>query len=71
MLEGYAQDADAFTTTAKERASEPMDWWLKRICDTSGLSQAFGAFHNDSLVGMFIDSWYVTLESANGDFPRE
>jgi ribosomal protein S18 acetylase RimI-like enzyme len=51
MLQGYAQDADAFTTTAQERASEPIGWWLKRICDRNGLSQAFGAFYDDSLVG--------------------
>lgn len=51
MLQGYAQDADAFTTTAEERASEPIDWWLKRICDANDLSQAFGAFHDGSLVG--------------------
>lgn len=51
MLQGYAQDADAFTTTAQERSAEPISWWLNRICDANGLSQAFGAFHEGSLVG--------------------
>jgi ribosomal protein S18 acetylase RimI-like enzyme len=51
MLQGYAQDADAFTTTAEERSAEPLSWWLKRISDPNGLSQAFGAFHEGVLVG--------------------
>jgi len=51
MLQGYAKDADAFATTAEERSAEPASWWLKRICDSNGLSQGFGAFHEGSLVG--------------------
>jgi ribosomal protein S18 acetylase RimI-like enzyme len=51
MLEGYAHDADAFTTTAAERAAEPAHWWQARVCDPDGGSQAFGAFLADRLVG--------------------
>lgn len=51
MLEGYALAADAFTSTAAERAAEPLEWWERRICDAKGLSQSFGAFHSGRLVG--------------------
>ena len=54
MLHAYDAAADAFTTTAAERAAEPDAWWLKRIADPTGLSQAFGAFdgdNGDELVG--------------------
>jgi ribosomal protein S18 acetylase RimI-like enzyme len=44
MLEAYTQAADAFTSTAEERASEPLSYWEKRIDDPAGLSAAFGAF---------------------------
>jgi len=44
MLEAYAQAADAFTSTAEERAEEPLSYWTKRIADPTGLSAAFGAF---------------------------
>jgi ribosomal protein S18 acetylase RimI-like enzyme len=56
MLHAYAAAADAFTSTAEERAAEPDAWWLRRIADPSGLSQAFGAFDGERLVGT------VTLE---------
>jgi RimJ/RimL family protein N-acetyltransferase len=51
MLHAYAAAADAFTSTPEERAAEPESWWLARIADARGLSLAFGAFHNDELVG--------------------
>ena len=51
MLEGYALAADAFTTTAEERAAEPLEWWVKRIGNAQGLGLAFGAFHAGQLVG--------------------
>lgn len=44
MLQAYARDADAFTSTAQERAAEPAAWWAQRIAATSGLTQGFGAF---------------------------
>lgn len=56
MLHAYAAAPDAFTSTAEERAAEPDSWWLKRIADPNGQSFAFGAFHDDRLVGT------VTLE---------
>jgi len=51
MLEAYVQAADAFTSTADERAAEPLSWWANRIASASGLSQSFGAFQAEQLVG--------------------
>lgn len=51
MLEAYVQAADAFTSTAEERAREPLSWWVNRIASASGLSQCFGAFQAEQLVG--------------------
>ena len=58
MLHAYAAAADAFTSTAEERAAEPESWWISRLADPKGLSQAFGAFDSDELVGT------VTVEFA-------
>jgi RimJ/RimL family protein N-acetyltransferase len=51
MLEGYELAADAFTTTAQERAAEPPTWWIQRIGSAQGPGLAFGAFHAGQLVG--------------------
>lgn len=51
MVEGYTLAADAFTSVAEERASEPLTWWERRIQDPNGLSRAFGAFDDGLLVG--------------------
>lgn len=51
MLEAYAQAADAFTSTAEERAAQPLAWWAERIASPQGLSEAFGAFQGGRLVG--------------------
>ena len=51
MLDAYASDADAFTSTPAERSTEPLSWWRKRVCDPDGSSQAFGAFDDERLVG--------------------
>ena len=51
MLEAYEWAADLFTTTAQERAAEPMSWWTHRIAAPSGLSQSLGAFVDDRLAG--------------------
>lgn len=51
MLEAYEQAPDAFTTTAEERSREPLSWWQKRIASPDGLSESFGAFAGESLVG--------------------
>ena len=56
MLHAYEAAADAFTSTAEERAAEPDAWWAARVADPRGLSLAFGAFDGDELVGT------VTLE---------
>ena len=51
MLEAYELAADAFTSTAEDRAAEPEAFWVKRISDSTGLSAAFGAFEGQKLVG--------------------
>lgn len=51
MLHAYQAAADAFTTTAEERAAEPDAWWLRRIADPKGLGLALGAFDGDALHG--------------------
>ena len=51
MLEAYALAADAFTTTAEERALEPESWWIKRIADPKGHGASFGAIDGERLVG--------------------
>ena len=51
MLQAYELAADAFTSTAEERATEPEAFWVKRIADPAGLSAAFGAFDGQDLVG--------------------
>jgi ribosomal protein S18 acetylase RimI-like enzyme len=51
MLYAYAAVPDAFTSTPEERGAEPESWWLRRAVDPTGLSAAFGAFHEGRLVG--------------------
>jgi RimJ/RimL family protein N-acetyltransferase len=51
MLEAYEVAADAFTSTAEERAQELISWWESRIAGASGLSESFGAFDQSALVG--------------------
>lgn len=51
MLEAYESAADAFTSTAEERASEPEAFWVNRIADPTGASAAFGAFEGQVLIG--------------------
>lgn len=51
MLHAYTAAADAFTTTAEERAAAPDAWWHQRMADANGLGLAFGAFDGDALVG--------------------
>ena len=51
MLHAYEAAADAFTSTAVERAAEPASWWVRRIADPEGLSQALGAFVDGELIG--------------------
>lgn len=51
MLEAYELAADAFTSTAEERAAEPEAFWVRRMADPAGLGAAFGAFDGPTLVG--------------------
>ena len=51
MLEAYELAPDAFTSTAEERAREPDSFWVKRIADPTRLTEAFGAFEGEELVG--------------------
>jgi ribosomal protein S18 acetylase RimI-like enzyme len=51
MLEAYEQAADAFTTTAAERALQPESWWVQRIGSATGCTTAFGAWQGRTLVG--------------------
>lgn len=52
MLHAYETAADAFTSTAEERAAEPDAWWVRRIADPAGLTVAFGAFEATALIGV-------------------
>lgn len=52
MLEAYELAADAFTSTAEERAAEPESFWVNRIADPADMSAAFGAFEDQELVGI-------------------
>ncbi len=51
MLHAYDAAADAFTSTAEERAAQPEAWWARRIADPDSLSIAFGAFAGSELAG--------------------
>ncbi len=51
MLHAYAVADDAFTSTPEERAAEPDAWWASRIAEAKGLSQVYGAFSGNELVG--------------------
>lgn len=51
MLEAYELAPDAFTSTAEERAREPESFWVKHIADPTELTEAFGAFDGEELVG--------------------
>jgi RimJ/RimL family protein N-acetyltransferase len=51
LLHAYEHAADAFTSTAEERAKEPDEWWIKRIAHPEGMTVAFGDFEGESLVG--------------------
>ena len=51
MLDAYEHSADAFTSTAAERAREPDAWWVRRIADPTGMTVSFGAKDGDELVG--------------------
>lgn len=51
MLEAYTLAADAYTSTAQDRAREPDSWWVNRVADAAGLTVAFAAEIEGALVG--------------------
>lgn len=51
MLEAYTLAADAYTSTAQDRAREPESWWVARVADASGLTVSFAAEIEGALVG--------------------
>ena len=51
MLEAYTLAADAYTSTAQDRAREPDSWWVNRVADPSGLTVSFAAEIDGALVG--------------------
>jgi len=51
MLEAYALAADAFTSTAEERAIEPETFWVNRLAGAKNAGAVFGAFLGHDLVG--------------------
>lgn len=51
MLEAYTLAADAYTSTAQDRAREPDTWWVHRVADASGLTVSFAAEIEGALVG--------------------
>jgi len=65
MLHAYAAAADAFTSTAEERAAEPESWWTSRLADPKDLSQVFGAFANDELVGTVTVEFSARLKTKH------
>lgn len=51
MLHAYATEPDSFLATPEERRAQPDSWWLQRLTDGEGSSQAWGAFQQGQLVG--------------------
>ena len=50
MLEAYDRHPQAFTSSVRERASMPLQWWESRL--TGKLDQVFGAFEEGRLAGI-------------------
>ncbi len=65
MLEAYANEADAFTSTVEDRANEPASFWAQRIADPAGLSLAWGAWAGDALVGSVALEFYKKFKSRH------
>jgi RimJ/RimL family protein N-acetyltransferase len=52
MLQAYATEADAFTSTVAEREALALEWWASRIADEPLAAElVFGAFGPTGLVG--------------------
>ncbi|WP_288099901.1 GNAT family N-acetyltransferase [Pseudomonas sp.] len=50
MLEAYDRHPQAFTSSVRERASMPLQWWESRL--TSKLDPVFGAFEEGRMAGI-------------------
>ena len=50
MLEAYDRHPQAFTSSVRERAAMPLQWWESRL--TSQLAVAFGAYEEGKLAGL-------------------
>ena len=52
MHEAYARHPEAFTSTAAERATLPLDWWVRRLApEPDAVERVWGAFAGGHLVG--------------------
>jgi len=53
MLEAYERHAEAFSSSAAERAALPLDWWQARLAPGEGTPQrVIGAWRGDRLAGV-------------------
>ena len=53
MLEGYAEESPAFTSTVEERGPLPLDWWTTRLSDREHPnSTVFAAIAGDEIGGV-------------------
>jgi RimJ/RimL family protein N-acetyltransferase len=50
MLEAYDRHPQAFTSSVRERACMPLEWWESRL--TGKLDRVFGAFEEGRLAGI-------------------
>jgi len=50
MLQAYERHPQAFTSSVRERAAMPMNWWTSRL--TNRLDVVLGAFVADELAGI-------------------
>jgi RimJ/RimL family protein N-acetyltransferase len=53
MLDAYASDPDAFTSTAAERCDLALSWWAARVSEATNAKEVvFGAFVEGELAGV-------------------
>lgn len=53
MLQAYADEPDAFTSTVPEREPLPLEWWTSRVSDQPHSAElVLGAFDEGRLVGV-------------------
>lgn len=51
MLDAYAREPEAFTSSVAERVDLPLDWWARRLGGDGSDEQVWGAFLGPRLVG--------------------